>query len=101
MNTTGVLPLELACSIWRCSRSVISAMLGPPSWATGSPPDESTPLKSDHNRSDHACVRRRRSGRPAHGHHNGEPRTCEVEMTLGENAATSAVGALESVEAAD
>jgi len=27
--------------------------------------------------------------------HNGNPRTCEVEMTLGENSANSAVGALE------
>src|SRR5262245_49264645 len=35
------------------------------------------------------------------GHHNGDPRTCEVEMTLGENFANSAVGALESVESVD
>jgi hypothetical protein len=31
----------------------------------------------------------------------GNPRICEVEMTLGENAANGAVGALESVEAVD
>src|SRR5215218_10324764 len=31
----------------------------------------------------------------------GTPRTCEVEMTLGESSANSAVGALESVEAVD
>jgi hypothetical protein len=28
MKTTGVLPLELARSIWRCSRSMISASVG-------------------------------------------------------------------------
>src|SRR5688500_8614520 len=44
MKTTGVLPLELARSIWRCSRSVISALVGSSfSWAAGSTGDKSIP----------------------------------------------------------